>query len=101
MATDAGVATSELTIVNYLDGNNVLLGGVRLNFGYASAGDTFDGNVDAFTIGLIAGPTTTYDFEATSPVPLPAALPLVISGLGGMGLLGWRRKRKTATAAVA
>ena len=29
--------------------------------------------------------------------PLPAALPLVISGLGGMGLLGWRRKRKAAT----
>ena len=26
--------------------------------------------------------------------PLPTALPLFVSGLGGIGLLGWRRKRK-------
>ena len=32
--------------------------------------------------------------------PLPAALPLFATGLGALGLLGWRRKRKlTATAA--
>jgi len=29
-----------------------------------------------------------------SPTPLPAALPLFAAGLGGLGLLGWRRKRK-------
>jgi hypothetical protein len=28
--------------------------------------------------------------------PLPAALPLFASGLGALGLLGWRRKRKAA-----
>jgi hypothetical protein len=28
--------------------------------------------------------------------PLPAALPLFATGLGGLGLLGWRRKRKSA-----
>ena len=28
--------------------------------------------------------------------PLPAAFPLFASGLGALGLLGWRRKRKTA-----
>ena len=28
--------------------------------------------------------------------PLPAALPLFATGLGGLGLLGWRRKRKNA-----
>lgn len=28
--------------------------------------------------------------------PLPAALPLFASGLGALGLLGWRRKRKNA-----
>jgi hypothetical protein len=27
------------------------------------------------------------------PTPLPAALPLFATGLGGLGLLGWRRKR--------
>ena len=31
--------------------------------------------------------------------PLPAALPLFATGLGGLGLLGWRRKRKNAAVA--
>jgi hypothetical protein len=31
-------------------------------------------------------------------VPLPTALPLFASGLGALGLLGWRRKRKVAAA---
>jgi hypothetical protein len=30
----------------------------------------------------------------TSATPVPAALPLFATGLGGLGLLGWRRKRK-------
>jgi hypothetical protein len=34
------------------------------------------------------------DFSATTPVP--AALPLFATGLGMMGFLGWRRKRKAA-----
>jgi hypothetical protein len=29
--------------------------------------------------------------------PLPAALPLFATVIGGLGLLGWRRKRKAAT----
>jgi hypothetical protein len=31
--------------------------------------------------------------------PLPAALPLFAAGLGGLGLLGWRRKRKAQAVA--
>ncbi len=31
-----------------------------------------------------------------SAVPLPAALPLFATGLGALGLLGWRRKKKLA-----
>ena len=38
----------------------------------------------------------TVDAAAT---PLPAALPLFATGLGGLGLLGWRRKRKAQAAA--
>ena len=40
------------------------------------------------------------DFLApTAATPLPAALPLFATGLGGLGLLGWRRKRKAQAAA--
>jgi PEP-CTERM motif len=31
--------------------------------------------------------------------PVPATLPLFATGLGAMGLLGWRRKRKAQAAA--
>ena len=34
----------------------------------------------------------------SSNTPLPAALPLFASGLGALGLLGWRRKRKAQAA---
>jgi hypothetical protein len=40
-----------------------------------------------------------YGQSATKSVtPLPAALPLFATGLGLLGLLGWRRKRKQAAA---
>ncbi|MCP4617488.1 MAG: hypothetical protein GY844_13770 [Bradyrhizobium sp.] len=36
-----------------------------------------------------------------APTPLPAALPLFVSGLGALGLLGWRRKRNVQSAVAA
>ena len=42
-----------------------------------------------------------YGFTVGTPTPLPAALPLFATGLGAMGLLGWRRKRKNAAALAA
>lgn len=36
-----------------------------------------------------------------SPVPIPAALPLFATGLGVVGFLGWRRKRKAAVIGAA
>lgn len=47
--------------------------------------------------------TTSDSLSFTASVnatPLPAALPLFASGLGGLGLLGWRRKRKSAALAA-
>jgi PEP-CTERM motif len=38
----------------------------------------------------------TVTFDVVSQVPLPAALPLFATGLGALGLLAWRRKRKAA-----
>ena len=40
-----------------------------------------------------------FQFAAVSAVPLPAALPLFATGLGALGLLGWRRKKKVQAAA--
>jgi hypothetical protein len=37
-------------------------------------------------------------WTVTTVTPLPAALPLFATGLGALGLLGWRRKRKQAVA---
>jgi hypothetical protein len=54
--------------------------------GYSVSVDSDVGN--GFPPGF--GPTVT---------PLPAALPLFATGIGGLGLLGWRRKRKTQAVA--
>ena len=61
----------------------------------------------AFTNVPTTGPhTVTFtDFSAlnlsfVSTTPLPAALPLFATGLGALGLLGWRRKRKAAAVAA-
>jgi hypothetical protein len=48
------------------------------------------GVLDGFVV------TSTNFIGTVSTVPLPAALPLFATGLGALGLLGWRRKRKAA-----
>lgn len=40
----------------------------------------------------------TEKVDAPPTVPIPAALPLLASGLGALGFIGWRRKRKLARA---
>jgi hypothetical protein len=46
---------------------------------------------------LPGGPINALIVDTT--VPLPAALPLFATGIGGLGLLGWRRKRKAQAVA--
>jgi hypothetical protein len=43
---------------------------------------------------------TSIEFDGVpSPVPLPGALPLFATGLAGLGMLGWRKRRKAAATA--
>jgi len=51
---------------------------------------------DVINNNRAGAPTGLIDF---GQVPLPAALPLFATGLGALGLLGWRRKKKAAALA--
>ena len=63
-----------------------------IDFGFIR-GDSNTGPNEVFTIkhGIDNWSVTV---NAVNPVPLPAALPLFLSALAGLGLMGWRRKRK-------
>jgi hypothetical protein len=63
------------------------LGGIAMQVGFESSGDTEDGYVDNFTIG-INGVNTTYNFDPDATVPLPASAWSGLALLGGLGLLG-------------
>jgi hypothetical protein len=40
---------------------------------------------------------SSFDDVLGDPTPLPAALPLFATGVGALGLLGWRKRRKRIT----
>ena len=87
-----------LTLVNStLEGNTATNGnggGIYNNGGMVNlANSTFLNNSASFGNDI-------YNNGGTVAVtPLPAALPLFATGLGAMGLFGWRRKRKPQAAA--
>ena len=56
---------------------------------------SFQGIAGSDTVWLLDDVSLT----ATSATPLPAALPLFATGLGALGLLGWRRKRNASATA--
>ena len=78
-----------------------------------AAWDNGGGNLGFLISGELAGVFDVWVKEAVgigdialtdsenSQTPLPAALPLFATGLGALGLLGWRRKKKAATAMAA
>jgi hypothetical protein len=48
--------------------------------------------------GVIGANSFTLASSAIATTPLPPTLPLFAAGLGAIGLLGWRRKRKATLA---
>jgi hypothetical protein len=70
------------------------LGGIALQVGFGSSGDTYQGYVDAFTIG-IAGVNTTYNFDpaAAAAVPLPSSFWGGVVLFGGLGAWQFVRRR--------
>jgi hypothetical protein len=74
-------------------------------------GSVFFASVLPSTLGIstsgfasISGGPATVDYSINISLPngayvtpLPAALPLFAAGLGALGLLGWRRKRKATS----
>jgi len=76
---------------------------VNVRFEPSSPG-SFPNTLEAFFLYLVlqSGDTLAArasadltGFAVPATVPLPAALPLFAGGLAIVGLLGWRRKRKT------
>jgi len=59
-----------------------------------TATDNVSGDYCNGTFCYLLAPNTLT--ETVNSTPLPAALPLFGTGLGALGLIGWRRKRKQA-----
>jgi len=57
-------------------------------------GEWRNGNSFAFQVGLDDGSVGIYRADISpNPVPIPAALPLLMSALGFFGFMGWKRKK--------
>jgi hypothetical protein len=64
--------------------------------GHYAIGDKF-GSAGSWTADVNALPMAIINGTGTvSTVPLPATLPLFATGVAGLGLLGWRRKKAAA-----
>lgn len=51
-------------------------------------------NLGGTIYNVVTGDNITIRVGSVSPVPLPAALPLLTGGLGFFGMIGWRRQRR-------
>jgi hypothetical protein len=67
-------------------------------FTIGNPGITADTTITAatFSFGTTEGAALVPGVPPTSPIPIPGALPLFATGLAGLALLGWRRKKAAA-----
>jgi hypothetical protein len=78
--------------------NGVMLGMGPFDLYFATG--MSDPGIPVYDLYYNDAPTQVGTLEVfATTTPLPAALPLFATGLGAMGLLGWRRKRKVQAAA--
>lgn len=106
----SGVAGFEVAITgSFATREDQHISAIEVGGGFASPAqepklDTIDPKRPAAAIDPTALPTVgltdmgvswTASPRNLSATPLPAALPLFAGGLGALGLLGWRRKRKS------
>jgi hypothetical protein len=98
--TGVGTVLVNSTFCPYTNCNYITPGTNTVTF-FANTGDyaTAPGNsgsafltANDFELGIELAPVTP-------TTPLPAALPLFATGIGAMGFVGWRRKRKAQAAA--
>jgi hypothetical protein len=61
-------------------------------------GAAYNHGFEGVEAGFVENGVTNTQYAGFAATPLPAALPLFAAGFGGLGLLGWRRKRKNAAA---
>jgi len=77
-------------------------GSVNWSWSYDTSGPGVADEFFANTTGVFPNSDGPYQMEVggLNPTPVPATLPLFASGVGAMGLFGWRRKRKAAAIAA-
>jgi hypothetical protein len=108
LKTDNGGANgtgSVIGTVSFQDGEGYFVNGLQNSLAYGpnttGPGDIISiSSTVAFQSAILTNDTGGFevaDISATLiATPLPAALPLFATGLGALGLLGWRRKRRVA-----